>query len=407
MDIGKIGYLIPEFPGQTHTWIWREITHMREWGQTIQIFSTRRPTNRDRARHAWSEEAVAGTSYLWPRPILATLGAVVWAAIRHPVGFLRCIWLVLTLPVIRRPRLFSVGSLLPPACILARESERIGIVHLHSHSCASGAILAMMLKRITRIPYSLTLNANIEWWGGAMREKFSDATFVISITQRLLDQIHREFPDLAAGQALLGRIGVDTRKWLPGRHDDDSRIVTVGRMHPSKGHDILLRAVKEVTRARPDVTLCMIGDGPQRAELEALADKLGLRNRVIFTGSASEDQIIEELRRADIFALASHAEPLGVVFMEAMSMAVATIGTAAGGVNEIITDGSDGLLVPPGDVAAMASAIRTLLDNTSRRRALGAAGRNTIVRNFDSRIGAATLYQCIHGVTPESSEAIR
>ena len=92
---------------------------------------------------------------------------------------------------------------------------------------------------------------------------------------------------------------------------------------------------------------------------------------------------------------------MGVVYMEAMAMEVATIGTNAGGVPEIITDGVDGLLVPPMDPPALARAIRCLIDEPAFRESLGKAGRRKILKQFDSRLWATTLYRRLFGHGPE------
>ena len=182
--------------------------------------------------------------------------------------------------------------------------------------------------------------------------------------------------------------------------------MTVGRLHSSKGHDVLLRAVKRLVDSGKDVSLRLAGAGPDRDALEKLAADLGLAGRVTFLGSLPEDRIIEELRTADVFALASHAEPLGVVYMEAMALGVPTIGTAAGGVAEIITDGRDGLLVPPGNPGALADAIAALMSDDALRRRIGDAGREAVVRKFDSRLGAATLYErLMDGPAPTHTRA--
>jgi glycosyltransferase involved in cell wall biosynthesis len=401
-----IAYLIPEFPGQTHVWMWREIEHLRQWGVQVQIFSTRPPPERDMARHAFAGAARQETAYVgWGR--MEMLGACLWALGTRPRALLGCIKLALTLPVEAGPRWRTVLPLVAPACVLARRSLSASVAHLHCHTCAKGAILAMMHKRLTGIPYSMTLNANIEWWGGAMAQKFGEAGFTIAIAHWLLEQVRRDFPQLEPGQALLGRIGVDTRKWRPaqghGRHGGPVRIVSVGRLTASKGFDILLRALARVAGAGQDVSLRIIGAGPEREALETLTGDLGIGARVAFLGSLAEEQIIAEFRTADLFVLASHAEPLGVVYMEAMSMGVATIGTAAGGVGEIIRDGVNGLLAPPADADGLAARITRLIGDVGLRQRLAEAGRRTIVEQFDSRLGAAVLFERLTGKKPVSA----
>ena len=396
-DQSAIGYLLPEFPGQTHIWMWREIVHLREWGERICLFSTRRPTPDVRARHAFADDAQKETIYLWPQPLFQLLAALVWTAVMRPLGLWRCLRLADTLgsqPEQRRRRLLA---LIPPACVLARQAAIHRIRHLHVHSCASSAILAMMLKRLNGTPYSLTLNASLDEWGGLMKEKFSDARFTIVITEAMLAQVRHDFPELASDQAILGRIGVDTRKWAPAKtHPEETssrpfRIITVGRLHRVKGHDVLIRAVHHLVGQGRGVQLDIVGAGPERDRLDELVKQSGLTGQVQIRGSLSEDQIIDLMNQADLFALASLAEPLGVAYMEAMAMGLPTIGTNAGGVPEIITDGQNGLMVPPSDVMALAQGITRLMDDPQLRRRLSLAGRQSIVEKFDSRIGAETL----------------
>ena len=131
MNVGDpIGYVIPEWPGQTHLWIWREVSHLREFGATVRLFSTRRPPERDKARHAFVNQAVSETTYLWPIGILRSLSVLLSSFVRNPLGFLRCLGLVFTLPVEHKQRLRQLLPLLLPACVLADEVRRAGIKHI-------------------------------------------------------------------------------------------------------------------------------------------------------------------------------------------------------------------------------------------------------------------------------------
>jgi glycosyltransferase involved in cell wall biosynthesis len=408
----RIGYMIPEFPGQTHIWMWREIEWMKRWGVPLQIYSTRRPPERDRARHAWADDAATQTVYVWPRPATEVLAAAAWAMLTRPLGLLRAVRLALTLPVEtggqrKRPKLWQ---LLPPACVLARDAARRRIEHLHAHTCSNAAVLCMMVRRLNGTPFSMTLNANINWWGGAMKEKFEDAEFTVAITRWLLAEMQRDYPTLRPEQRLLGRIGVDTAKWTPTPRPprDPSAplsLFTLGRLHVSKGHAVLLRALAKLRDRGVAATLRVAGDGPERPAIETLVAELDLAGSVTLLGSLSEDRCLEEMRRSDAFVLASDAEPLGVVYMEAMSAGVATVGTDAGGVGEIITNGRDGLLVPPRNPDALADALQRLATDEPLRQRLGAAGRETIVSRFDARLGAATLYERLHGTPPPTPPA--
>jgi glycosyltransferase involved in cell wall biosynthesis len=389
----RVGYLIPEFPGQTHIWMWREIVHMRRWGVDVHMFSTRRPPDRDKARHDWADDAAASCNYLWPIGPAQLAADAAWA-LANPGRLMSCVKLARSLNVTNCDPI----KLIPPAIRLARLAKEKQLDHLHVHSCAGSSILAMHAMRLADLPYSLTLNANLEWWGGEMDRKFGESAFTVAITQWLYDQVREQMPHLREDQLILGRIGVDTDKWTPGDppSNDTPQLIIVGRLHESKGHAVLLDALAKV----PGAQLTIVGDGPERAAIEKQIESLGLAERVRLTGSVAEDEIIRLMRGADLFVAPSHAEPLGVVYMEAMAMGVATIGTAAGGVAEIIDSGKDGLLVPPRDPDALAEAIRQLIHEPDRRRVIAQAGRESVVRNFDARLGAATLYERLHGSPP-------
>jgi hypothetical protein len=207
--------VIPEWPGQTHLWIWREICHMRELGADLRLFSTRHPPNRDRARHAFAPRAIAETIYLWPLNFIRVLRCMLVCLMRNPVGFARCVYLGFTLPVDVRLRFRRVLPLLAPACYLATQVRKLGIKHLHSHVPANSTILCMMAKRLTGVTFSQMVNANLEWWGGAMRQKLHDAEFSVACTQRLVTQIQREYPELDPARYGICRLGVDTQRWKP------------------------------------------------------------------------------------------------------------------------------------------------------------------------------------------------
>ena len=385
----KIAYLVPEWVGQPHIWAWREVCHLREMGIEVTLFSTRRAQERARGNHAFATLAEAQAQYLFPLSLRQIAIALFWG-LRRPLRLFSCVRLGWTLPI--HPS--SVWRSLPliiPACYLAKEIERQQIEHLHTPIPAKSAILCMMVKRLSNVPYSVTSVADISSWGGAMQEKFGEATFVTVVGQWLVEQIRQEIPSLPP--AFLTRHGVDTRKWrrtvAPSR--DRLRIFSAGRLAPSKGFDVLLKAVAIAKAEGFEFDLHIAGDGENRGSLEALIAQLDLSKEVTLLGSLSEDQCLAEMQEAHIFALASYSEGLGVVYLEAMAMEVATIGTSVGGVLEVIQDRINGILVPPGEPEALAKAIVELLRDEALRDRIAQAGCKTVVTQFDSRYGAEQL----------------
>ena len=404
----RIAYLVPEFPGQTHTWIWRELVWMRRWGAKVRMVSTRPPLDRDRARHAFAAEAAAETFYLMPREAGATLRLLAEAAengVARPADLRRAIRVAQTLPVEGNRFGRRVLPLIPAAASFARLCRTEKIAHVHCHTCARGAVVAMLAQAMGGPPYSLCINANLDWWGGAMAEKIGGAAFSVSTMRWVHDEIVRDYPPEISALAHYAPVGVDTDQWrpLPARErltGHALNLVCVGRMHRSKGFDVALRAVRLCLDRGVDVYLRLLGDGPERAALMALADQLGLGGHVEFRGSVREDEVRRTMGSADIFLLPSHAEPLGVVVMEAMAMATPVIVTAAGGVREIVTGGVDGLVVEPGNVGQLAAAVLALAGDPARRAELGRRGRESIVARFDARIGARIVFRLIYGRDP-------
>jgi len=405
-----VGYVIPEFPGQTHVWMWREITHLREWGAPVRLYSTRPPPERDRARHAFAGAAEREAVFLWPRGVFRVLADAAWALVTRPLGFLRCIGLGLSLPVNPGPAWRVALPLLAPACVLARDASRHGVARLHCQSAKASTILAMMVSRLIGVPLSVVINADPDWWGGAMREKFGEADVIVTHSQWIKEKILHDYPDAAAGKVLCAPVGVDTRRWRPredGLVGGPFRVVTVGRLHPAKAHDTVIRAVARVARGGADVELRIVGGGPDEGRLRALIEELGVGSRVTLVGSVSEERVLDEVRGADAFVMACPEEGLGVVFIEAMSCGLPSVGPRSGGVQEIITSGVNGLLVEPGSDAAFADAIHSLIDDPSLRQRLGNAARSSIVERFDSRIGARVLFERLWGRSPSEPKEQR
>lgn len=151
----------------------------------------------------------------------------------------------------------------------------------------------------------------------------------------------------------------------------------VAVMRAEKGHGDLIDAFHRVCPRFPSAHLVLVGDGmPLFDQLRAKVSALGLADRVHFTGRRQD--IGNVLMALDVFALPTHREALGTVFIEAAAMGVPVIGTDVGGVPETMQAGETGLLVPPRDPAALAVALETLLADPAMRRRMGDAGRELI-----------------------------
>ena len=185
-------------------------------------------------------------------------------------------------------------------------------------------------------------------------------------------------------------IGVDCRA-IRLREDCEERpvILHVARLVEVKGTRYLLRAFATVARRYDGAQLVIIGDGPLKRPLQALAASAGLRDRVEFLGALPHAEVLSWMRKAAMLVLpgirtaTGRVEGLGMVLLEAAATGLPVIGSRVGGIPECILEGRTGFLVPERDEAALAERMGELLEDTVKRRQMGTAGRALVERRFD------------------------
>ena len=158
-------------------------------------------------------------------------------------------------------------------------------------------------------------------------------------------------------------------------------VTSVGRLAPPKDFRTLLQAVASIRRS--GIRLVLVGDGPERRELEDMAGHLGITDIVEFVGEV--DDVPDRLARTDIFVLSSHSEGLPISVLEAMAAGLPVVATDVGGMVELVEDGITGFLVGPGDVSALARRIDELAADVHLRRSMGHAGHERAIAMFDIR----------------------
>jgi len=168
-----------------------------------------------------------------------------------------------------------------------------------------------------------------------------------------------------------------------------SVIGSIGRLDDQKGYDLLVRVLPEL----PDATAVLVGDGPERGALEALAACLGVEDRLVITGWTSEPR--RHLPSFDIFALPSRWEGLPLVILEAMHAGLPVVAADVGSVAEAVRDGKTGFLVPPDDAPALCARLRCLLSDAKLGAALGAAGRKRARERFTAE-RMAQAYEAVY-----------
>jgi glycosyltransferase involved in cell wall biosynthesis len=175
--------------------------------------------------------------------------------------------------------------------------------------------------------------------------------------------------------------GYDEKRFKPIQHDNEvTQLVTICRLVPAKGLDILLRACAELSARNRPFVLHIIGDGPIREELEGLSQQLGIYDNTIFYGYMLHPE--ELMPFFDVFVLPSRAEAFGSVFAEAALCLLALVGTDVGGIAEQIENGQNGLLVPSENPIALADALEAVINDPDFRYELARSGWNKAKKTY-------------------------
>jgi glycosyltransferase involved in cell wall biosynthesis len=169
-------------------------------------------------------------------------------------------------------------------------------------------------------------------------------------------------------------------------------VLNVARQYPRKDTRSLLAAVPRLRARHPDLTVRVVGGGPELPRLAALVERLGIGAGVRLLGPLPTDEAVrQEYRDATVFCLASRQEGFGMVLLEAMAAGLPIVACRSGAVPEVVTDGETALLVPPGDPEALAEALLALLADPDRRRRMAEAGRERARRHDWPRVAADFL----------------
>ena len=192
----------------------------------------------------------------------------------------------------------------------------------------------------------------------------------------------------------------------PGRRERH-RLLQLGRLVRRKGAEVSIEALAGI----PDAELVVAGgeagtavaDDPEVRRLRRVAARLGVADRVRFTGAVPRPEVPALIRSADVVLCPAYYEPFGIVPLEAMACGVPVVASAVGGQRDTVADPATGRLVPPGDPAALAAAVGGLLADPTARAACGAAGRRRVLTRYRwASVAEATeaIYQSLHGRHP-------
>jgi glycosyltransferase involved in cell wall biosynthesis len=406
---GPVIYLVRSWPRLSQTFILNEALALERRGVELLVISL--VHSDDRVTQPQVADLRARVSYLDERRGWRLVRAHLAVLSSAPLRYAR------TLRFARRNRQLSTGyatfttmgcfqyAVQVAATVIALDRVGSRPRALHAHFAHDPALVGLLVRRLTGLPYSFTAHARdlIQIPVASLVARSTEATALVTCCAANADYIESAVPAERRPPVRVIRHGIDLDVFRPGTGRALSPpgytpgLMSVGRLVEKKGFADLLQALSRL-KASGHLIMCRIfGDGPDRGPLLALRDTLDLSAEVEFAGERGQDEIIKALHEADLFLLtpivARDGDRDGIpnVLVEAMACGVPVVTTSVGGITELVEHGVNGLLTTPGDVADIEQQVARLLQNPQLRRDLGIAARCTVESRFDVDAAAREL----------------
>ena len=384
----KVGYVVKRYPRLSETFILDEILGLEEAGVEVAIHSLLLPN--DGRFHEDVSRVKAVARYLPTAASQNVFGA--FRALRDvgagAAALDRAIAFLNRVPQAHR------GSLLIAGLHLADQATRNGLDHLHAHFMTSPAQTTYLAHIFSGIPFTVTAHA-VDIYGPKVdpvlvREIAEAAVAVVTVCDANRDHLRGLVGDTSRIDVIYNGISVDVESSRNGRRDP-GLLLAVGRLVEKKGYHVLLEACRILLDQGVDFRCVLLGDGAERERLLEERRLLQLDEYVEMPGATSRAEVLGWMRRARAFAAPCLTAPDGnqdalpTVLLEALSVGLPVVSTPVAGIPEIVDSGVEGLLVPQGDAAALAEALRRLLEDDAMWSRIAVAGPAKAAARFDRR----------------------
>jgi glycosyltransferase involved in cell wall biosynthesis len=387
----KVAYFVKSLPSKLLTFIHHEIERLRSQGDEVYLLPI------------WDTDATDLAETVTTRPEYNYTHFSLMSA-RWIRALAR---LSLTSPVRTTNVISDYRRLLGIKFVLksleaARFLKNVKIDCIHAHTLSPAASRARACSLLLGIPYTLTIHGSdlLLFPPADAQQLIADAAVVITPTEYNRSRI----VSLAGGRSDNIRVipsPVDTDFFQPrpgkGRRAGATRLITVGRLHPVKGHDRIIQTAQLLGRRKVDFTLTIVGGGEMDLPLRRNVADLGLDDRISFAGVLLGEDLRDRLAASDIFVMASESEGLPVSMLEAMAMKLAVVVPAITGIPEVIRHGENGLLYAPGDMIDLAQKLDSVISDVSLRRRLGDNARETALLRFSRDMVYDETFRLIRG----------
>jgi colanic acid/amylovoran biosynthesis glycosyltransferase len=387
----KIAFIVVGFPSLSETFILNQITGLIDMGHEVEIFAQYNPE--DKKVHPDVEKYVLMEQVHYfsipsnkIKRILKAVFLIIKNFHKSPLGILKSLnvfkygKMALSLKL-----LFIVGPFL---------NKRFDIIHCHF---GPNGILGSYLKEIgikaklITVFHGYDMSSTILKNNDVYNKLFSYGDLFMPISDYWKSKLIKLGCDKK--KIIVHRMGIDLERYKDTlkklQAGEDIKILTIGRLVEKKGHEFVIRAIREVKKVYKNIEYIIVGDGPLRTKLESLSIKLGVHENVKIIGAVEQREVLNLYQQCHIFCLPSvtssngDQEGIPVVLMEAQALGIPVISTFHTGIPEVVFDGKSGFLVPEKDVDALAEKLEYLIEHPEIWDQMGRYGRKFVEEKYD------------------------
>ena len=398
----RIAYLAPELPALSATFVYNEILQLEKLGTEVVPFSVHQPNSRVDEDHVRALKD--RTVNLYAQPKLRVLKSHILLLARHPVRYLKTLWLLCKdmwcVGLFSRTA-FGLGYRFLFSASLAAQLIKEKCNHLHVHFAHVPTDIGMYASSLSSIPFSVTAHANdIFERGWLLKEKVDRSSFFATISE--FNKKHLAEIGVDTQKLEIIRCGVDPSQFSPKDTVTSNQVIkigVIGRLVDKKGIDTLIEAVTVLKAQGKRFELHIAGSGPLEDSLKGLVSRNNLDEKeVVFLGAIPHVEVAGFIKSLDMFVLPCRKSENGdvdgipVVLMEAMLSGVPVITSNISGIPELVIDNVTGLLVEQNNLDDLAEKIFLLSENAELRQSLIKKGINKVRGDFSLIENTKKLY---------------
>jgi glycosyltransferase involved in cell wall biosynthesis len=421
----KVAYIMSRFPELTQTFVLFEMLAVEQQHVSLELFPLLRggqQTKHTDGASLWRKlfelsskksveqvmhpeaAALVQRAHYAPFFSLAVLSAQLYFLCRNPAGYFGALGTIVRGAWGSTNFLFGGLAIFPKAVYFARLMSGMGITHIHAHFANHPTTAALIIHRLTGIPYSFTAHgSDLHRDRHLLREKVAEASFVVPISQYNRDVVEEHCGPSCRERLSIIHCGVDTDVFCPadqagGRNKSATlQILSVGTLHEVKGHKFLIDACHRLKDRGIDFECNVVGDGPDFESLTKQISQLALSDHVHLLGQRTRQQIVGLMHEADVLVAPSvpsqsgRREGIPVVLMEAMACGLPVVASDLSGIPELVDHEASGLLTPPGDADMLVNALARLYIDEELCQQLGYGARAKVLDQFSLSKNASLL----------------